>query len=147
MSTPLASSASERDPERRVHDLAVWSPYWALINAGQMRVMVCRDDCGHRAGDVLILREWDPNLKPGALAENKALSDDRTGVTGQVCHRQVTHVLRGGQFGLAEEYVALSLVEESPVPGHMPCVICGYARSAHGTGRPGMCNWFDGGQS
>lgn len=29
--------------------------------------------------------------------------------TGQVCQRTVTHVLPGGQFGIAEGYVALSL--------------------------------------
>jgi hypothetical protein len=136
-STPLA--ASERGPERRVHDLKVWPSHWADVNSGMKTVEIRKDDRLFRVGDLLILREW---IRDGQSWMGDV---DADGYTGQVCHRQITHVLRGGQFGLAEGYVALSLAEE-PQPGHTPCRICGYARAMHGTGTAGVCAWFEDGQ-
>lgn len=104
--TPLTSSDSERGPERQVHEHKCWPPHWAAVNSGQKRVEIRRDDRGHRAGDILILREWIPFVVGPEPAE------DQGDYTGRVCHRQITHVLHGGQFGLAEGYVALSLAEE-----------------------------------
>jgi hypothetical protein len=76
------------------HDLKCWPPYWADIARAAKRVEIRKDDRGYRVGDRLTLREWDPSS--GAY-------------TGRTCERWVMHVLPGGQFGLADGYVALSL--------------------------------------
>lgn len=85
----------------QVHDLKCWPPFWDQINTGRKTFEVRQDDRGYRINDLLILREWTPPdwLEPDTPGE----------LTGRVCHRVVTSVLVGGQFGLAEGYVALSL--------------------------------------
>lgn len=118
LNTPLTSSTSERGPAVGVHDLKVWPPHWALIDTGQKRVEIRRDDRpgGFRVGDVLVLREWEPDYPPTADAGLSGVH------TGRVCQRTVTHVLRGGKFGLMGGYVALSLGPVAPdePPGWPP---------------------------
>jgi hypothetical protein len=69
---------------------------------GAKRMEIRFDDRGYRVGDELTLREWDPGTLVFEIGSSGRY-------TGRVCHRTVTHLLHGGQFGLAEGYVALSL--------------------------------------
>lgn len=55
-----------------------------------------KDDRGYEVGDILCLHEWDP--------ESQAYTNDKRAV-----EVVVTHIVRGGQFGLAEGHVALSV--------------------------------------
>ncbi len=82
------------DDQRQVHCLKCWPPYWSEINQGLKRVEIRFNDRDYHVGDELILREWDPCT--GTL-------------TGRVCSRTVIHILAGGQFGLVDDHVAMSL--------------------------------------
>lgn len=77
----------------RVHELKTSPESFAAITAGSKRVDLRLDDRDYRAGDKLVLDEFDP----------------ATGPTGRFVVRWVTHVQLGDQFGLAQGYVALSL--------------------------------------
>lgn len=99
--TSLVVSTKEHGPRIQVHDLKCWPPHWAHINSNRKRVDIRRADRTYRVGDLLILREWDPEAPLVAA------------YTGRVCTRVITHILQGGQFGLTDGYVALSLGGES----------------------------------
>jgi hypothetical protein len=124
VNTPLAASASERGPERQVHDLAVCPLQWEALTTRGMRFTIHLDEVHlFRIGDLVIYREMaiadDFDMRNVMRDYNEPF---RIRSTGRVCHRQITHVLRGGQLGLPEGLVALSLAEE-PQPGHTPCRI------------------------
>lgn len=87
----------ELGPRVQVHDLKCWPPEWVAVNDNRKRVDIRRADRSYRVGDLLVFREGDPeaSLVPA--------------YTGRVCTRVVTHILRGGQFGLTDGYVALLL--------------------------------------
>lgn len=89
-----------------VHELKCWPPHWADVDSGAKRVEICRDDRSYQVGDTLFLREWDPYMKLSDLGPEGPY-------TGRSCRRRVTHILQGGQFGLASGYVALSLEADS----------------------------------
>lgn len=125
------------EPRRRVHDLKCQVPHWEAINDNRKRFEIRKNDRDYRIGDVLILREFE-------MVEDDSDRPVSNRHTGRVCQRTVTYVLPGGQFGLAEGFVALSLVEE-PTPGGTPCVVCGYPRAVHGTGTAGVCHRFNDG--
>lgn len=80
--------------KRKRHMLKTWPPHYADVAHRRKRVEIRRDDRGYAVGDVLWLREWDPATER---------------YTGPSCEVTVTHVLRGGAFGLADGFVALSL--------------------------------------
>lgn len=79
---------------QRVHDLKVWPEFFLPIVRGEKTCDVRLDDREYAAGDVLRLREYDPQTNL---------------YTGRETARRVTHVLRGGSFGIAPEYVVLSM--------------------------------------
>lgn len=88
--------------EARVHHLKTCTPHWQAIARDDKRAELRFDDRGFLAGDIAHLREWDntPNGHGNAGVN---------GYTGRCCLRSITHVLPGGQFGLDNDYVALSL--------------------------------------
>lgn len=80
-------------PERTVHDLKTWpEPFqavWERRKCAEFRA----DDRGFRDGDALILREFDP--------DSGRYIGRSVGVT-------ITHVCRGGAFGIPVGYAMLS---------------------------------------
>lgn len=81
------------------HDLKTWPEHWDAVYRGWKTFELRKDDRGgFEVGDTLALHEYWPG-------------NDR--YTGRVCFRRVTHVLQGGQFGLEQGYVALSLSAEA----------------------------------
>lgn len=86
----------------QVHELECWPPHWEDVDSERKRVEIRRNDRGYQVGDVLVLREWNPEMLISEIGLDGPY-------TGRVCHRTVTHVLHGGEFGLAGGYVALSL--------------------------------------
>lgn len=90
------------------HELKTWTSVFPAVVSRAKTLDLRFDDRGFRVGDTLALNEYDP-------------TEQR--YTGRRCTRQVTHVLRGGQFGLEPGYVALSLADSdgerepaTPVP-------------------------------
>lgn len=82
--------------EHAVHDLKVWPESFGAIVRGEKTCEVRLDDRNYSAGDILRLREYDPVTNT---------------YSGRETARRVTHVLRGGCFGIAPEYVVLSLAQ------------------------------------
>lgn len=79
------------------HELKTWSEYFNAIRGGQKTFEIRNDDRGFKVGDLLVLKEYDPQ------------SD---AFTGQVEHRIVTYCLRcNGQFGLADGHVIMAIVK------------------------------------
>ena len=75
--------------------LKVWPSYYFAVESGQMRCQWRREDeFKYRCGDCLLLEEWDPTEKR---------------YTGNQLRVEVTHTLRGPQFGIPEGYVVLSI--------------------------------------
>ena len=77
------------------HDLKTWPFYFQAIWCGAKNFELRRDDRPYAAGDMLILREFDPATKS---------------FTGRRVQAEVTYVLRDAEaFGLAPGHAALSL--------------------------------------
>ncbi|MCA1693508.1 MAG: DUF3850 domain-containing protein, partial [Actinobacteria bacterium] len=77
------------------------------------------NDRGYRAGDTLILREFDPH---GRTVVTETQVETQGTYTGRSCQRLVTHVLLGGVFGIEAGYVALSLAPPVQVVHEYWCV-------------------------
>jgi ASC-1-like (ASCH) protein len=78
----------------KIHELKTYKEYFALVKSGVKQFEIRIDDRDFEIGDELILREWDK--------ENLVY-------TGRFIHRKVDYLLKGGQFGLADEYVVMSI--------------------------------------
>lgn len=78
-----------------VHELKTWPSYFQAAWEGRKTFEVRRDDGrGFQPGDLLHLREWDP--------EDKAY-------TGRELTAKVAYVLSGGRFGIEEGYVVMAI--------------------------------------
>lgn len=83
-----------------VHELRTWPAPFGAVWSGAKRAEMRRDDRGFEAGDLLVLREWDP----------QACDDGPSGYTGRKIEAIITHVLRDSQFGLVPGFVMLSIL-------------------------------------
>jgi len=81
----------------KVHELKCWPSAFGPLTTGQKHVELRKDDRLYQVGDILLLREWDPDTEKE---------------TGRVRVAKVTHLIRhGDEFGnaLQKGYVALSV--------------------------------------
>lgn len=78
----------------KVHELKVYKEYFSLILSGNKSWELRKDDRDFEKGDELVLKEYDKS---------------ELQFTGRFLHRKVDYVLKGGQFGLEEGYVIMSL--------------------------------------
>lgn len=76
-----------------VHELKTLPAFFDAVTRGDKTFEVRKDDRGFAAGDVLWLREWNP--------------DSQRHGAGYV--RRVTYVLKGGQFGIDKDWCVLGL--------------------------------------
>ncbi|MEK2129272.1 DUF3850 domain-containing protein [Vibrio parahaemolyticus] len=77
----------------KLHELKTQSEHFTEVLAGRKMHEVRLNDRDFKVGDCLNLRETDSNGK----------------YTGQEMNVQISHVLLGGQFGIAEGWCVLSL--------------------------------------
>lgn len=91
---------------QRVIDLKTWPSYFQAILDGRKRFEVRQNDRDYLVGDVLVLREWDPNGGFGTY-------------TGREYRVRVAYLMHGGQFGLSEGAVVMS-IDPAPLPGARP---------------------------
>lgn len=85
----------DRSPTGPVtHELKTWPAYYGAVACGLKPFEVRKADRDFRVGDLLHLREWDPETQT---------------YTGASLIRSVTYVLKGGQFGVEVGYVVLGL--------------------------------------
>ena len=75
------------------HDLKVWPPFFKDIERGNKTYELRKNDRGFELGDILELREYDPNKKD---------------YTGNSTLRRVTYIMTSFQ-GLEPGYCIMSL--------------------------------------
>ena len=78
------------------HELKTWPKYFAAVRSGQKRFEIRRNDREFKVGDILVLREFDPE-------------DDA--YTGQTEERQITFLLSEEDYGVIHGFVAIGFGE------------------------------------
>jgi hypothetical protein len=78
-----------------IHELKTWPEYYKAVVSGKKKFEVRKADRHFEIGDLLILKEYDP--------EKKAF-------TGKLISKEITYILQGGQFGISPGYVIMSIV-------------------------------------
>ncbi len=76
------------------HELKTWPDYFYRVFAGRKRFEVRKNDRDFQIGDTLILKEYDPETKT---------------YTGRELYKEITYILKGGQFGIEEGYCVMSI--------------------------------------
>ena len=87
--------------QRQTHELKLWPPCFAAVNAGTKPFDVRENDRHFQVGDLLLLREFDP---------------DTADYTGHTLTRWVSYVLAGGAFGVQSDWCVLGFSEVPPIP-------------------------------
>lgn len=91
----------------RTHDLKTWPPFFADVLAGTKTFEVRRNDRDYRAGDLLRLREWDP---------------DTQAYSGRETTRRVTYAMDSSRHeGVAPGHVVMGLAPVPAVGDLCPC--------------------------
>lgn len=75
------------------HKLKTWPYFFKDVKKLKKLYEVRLNDRDYRVGDILLLQEWDPKKED---------------YTGDEVERKVGHILEGGAFGVAADYVVLS---------------------------------------
>lgn len=75
---PERPCTCEKEAEMQTHELKAWPTFFEPVFAGKKNWEVRVNDRDFKSGDVLLLREWDPEAKR---------------FTGRWCRRLVSHVL------------------------------------------------------
>lgn len=88
----------------KTHELKSWPEFFSPVFDGKKNFELRRDDRHYRAGDILILKEWEPNTAK---------------YSGRQVRKVVTYVLQGigpggitPVHGLSREYVILSIADD-----------------------------------
>ena len=103
--TPVCAACMDAEDLRRTHQLKCWPPYFQALGDGTKTFELRKDDRHYRVGDILWLREWEP--------EEGAPIDPKLGrFTGREHKVRVTYKLAAVPmaFGLVAGYVILSVV-------------------------------------
>lgn len=76
------------------HELKTWPEHFEEVNQRRKTFEIRYHDRQFEVGDTLILYEYD---------------NDQKAYTGRSTGRTITHILQGGQFGIDDNYVILSI--------------------------------------
>ena len=87
--------------QRQSHELKTWPSCFAAANAGNKPFDVRENDRNFQVGDLLVLREFDPETEQ---------------YTGQTVTRWVSYVLQGGAFGIRPEWCVLGFSDFPAIP-------------------------------
>ncbi|WP_367269118.1 DUF3850 domain-containing protein [uncultured Chryseobacterium sp.] len=77
-----------------LHELKTHSEYFNAIAAGTKTFEIRKDDQSFQKGDQLLLKDYNPFIQK---------------YTGRILHRQVTYIIRGGNFGIKKGYCIMAL--------------------------------------
>ena len=78
------------------HELKTWPSFFNSVMNGIKPFEVRKFDRPFKIGDVLLLREYNPNTES---------------YTGAVCTRQISYILSGGQFGIENGFCVMGLTK------------------------------------
>lgn len=76
----------------KIHELKTWPVYYGFILAQKKTFDVRKNDRGFEVGDILHLREWNPDSKH---------------YTGRSIRFKITYIMRGPSFGIQEGHVVM----------------------------------------
>lgn len=79
---------------KTTHELKTWPEHFKAILSGKKKCEIRKHDRAFKVNDLLLLREYDPETEK---------------YTGTDTYARITHILKGGQFGIEEGYCALSI--------------------------------------
>lgn len=84
-----------------IHELKTWPTYFTAVKEGRKTFEVRKNDRPYQVGDELLLKEFIPAdyYDPG----------DIEGYSGEICHRKISYILKGGEFGIEKDTVILGL--------------------------------------
>lgn len=82
------------NPINTTHELKTWPFYYQDIANGNKKFEIRLNDRDFKIGDMLILKEYDPDTKK---------------YTNNFCTKTITYILYGGSMGLKTGYVILSI--------------------------------------
>jgi hypothetical protein len=92
----------------KIHTLKVWPAYYDRLADGSKTFEVRRDDRGYQTGDLLVLREWDPEK----CRRGTCRDPDCPAYTGREMRRHVGFVFKAG-FGVdLGQHAVLSLLPD-----------------------------------
>lgn len=81
----------------QLHSLKILPEYFEAVVTGEKTFEVRKDDRGYRVGDTLMLNEINPS----------------SGMyTGRNVKVKVTYILRGGHYGIEQEYIIMSIQKQ-----------------------------------
>lgn len=83
----------------KTHYLKVWTKQFDAVRRGAKTHEVRKGDRDYRAGDIVILREFDPNERR---------------YTGKCMEVQITFITRGGTFGIPDDICVMSIRRVNP---------------------------------
>lgn len=78
----------------KLHELKTWGKYFVEVKNGDKKFELRKNDRDFKIGDYLLLREYNPNTEE---------------YTGRELIKRIDYILEGGDFGLKEGYVILSI--------------------------------------
>ena len=91
-----------------IHNLKTWPAMFSAVLSGSKTHEIRKADRDYNVGDVLRLREWDPDATDG------------DGYTGRRRDVDVTFVTLGGEWGLPDGLCVMSIarcpVVHDPIP-------------------------------
>lgn len=76
------------------HELKILPEHFAAVKSGDKTFEVRKNDRNYQTGDLLILSEYD---------------DINDGYTGNAICVRVSHILKGGEHGIYDKYVVMSI--------------------------------------
>jgi hypothetical protein len=87
--------------QRPTHELKTWPDCFHAVSSGNKPFDVRENDRNFQVGDILLLREYDPETEE---------------YTGQATTRWVSYVLQGGAFGIQPDWCVLGFSKLPPLP-------------------------------
>lgn len=85
-----------------VHKLKTWPRMFHDVKSGEKTAEFRVDDRGFERGDLLILQEFEPDLKKDGSYGGEGR------YTGREVEVKIIHILRGPNFGIPDGYVMMS---------------------------------------
>lgn len=80
---PRVYENSTEPPTIRVHELKTWSKYYQAVLDGRKRFELRKDDRDYKVGDILELREWEPDR----------LDDSAGAYTGRISRQKIAFLM------------------------------------------------------
>ena len=88
------------DMMKQIHELKTYSDFFRAVERGEKTFEVRKNDRNYAVGDVLRLRDYDPNTET---------------YSGDELRVHISYILHGGQFGIEDGYCVMGLRRGIPL--------------------------------